>query len=551
MVNTPTIWKAQYRLNHTDTGHQFDPDLIDIGMGRYLVVWTESDGPIGTSNGSDLVGQIFDAKGQRVGDEFQINHNFFVDNEQDAALATRPGGGFVMVYEDTDSNGTAIASDTYDVDGHRITSGVPIAIAPDPGGATTISNPAIAMRPDGSYLVTYQSSNGSGDTDIVARTVSTTGTVSGQFTILNEPDNSVDPQAAALTNGNYVLVYQDEVNADTTDHDIRFSIATQAGGIVVDGTLITPDSDDEIQPHVTALVGGGFVAVWTQENGDGGVTGIKARIYDNNGSPHATEFTVNTTTAGDQNEPEVTALPDGGFVVIWDDDEADLERGQRFDANGTKVGSEFIAGSLGNEANPVVATLGDGRFIAGFGVLGVDDIHGTIFDPRGDHIVGTDGKDMLTSRKDGAEVSGKKGSDILLGFNGDDELHGGNGNDQLSGGRGKDMLWGNKGHDKFVFDAALGHGNVDTIEDMKHHKDKIWLDKDIFSAIGNQLGSGEFQKGSHADDSHDYIIYDQHKGRLFYDPDGDGNAGKIKFAKVDPGTKLTHDDFQMIDGLAI
>lgn len=45
--------------------------------------------------------------------------------------------------------------------------------------------------------------------------------------------------------------------------------------------------------------------------------------------------------------------------------------------------------------------------------------------------------------------------------------------------------------------------------------------------------------------------YDQPKGRLFYDPDGDGNADKIKFASVDPGTKLTYDDFHMIDGLAI
>ncbi len=159
MVNTPTTWKAQFRLNHTDTGHQFDPDVIDIGMGRYLAVWTESaGGPIGTSNGSDLVGQIFDAKGHRVGDEFQVNQNFFVQNELDAALATRPSGGFVMVYEvanSSDSKRVAIASDTYDADGHRITSGVPIAIAPDPGTAT-LGNPAIAMRPDGSYLVTYQ-----------------------------------------------------------------------------------------------------------------------------------------------------------------------------------------------------------------------------------------------------------------------------------------------------------------------------------------------------------------------------------------------------------
>ena len=114
------------------------------------------------------------------------------------------------------------------------------------------------------------------------------------------------------------------------------------------------------------------------------------------------------------------------------------------------------------------------------------------------------------------------------------------------------MLWGNKGHDKFVFDSALGGGNVDTIEDMEHGTDKIWLAKSIFPAIGNHLGSGEFQMGNHADDPNDFIIYNKSKGKLFYDPDGDGNTySKIKFAEVDHGTKLDYHDFAMIDGLAI
>ena len=146
MVNTPTIWKARYQLNHTDTGNQTDPDIVDIGMGRYVAVWTESSGgPIGTANGTDLVGQIFDAEGHRVGSEFQVNFNYKIDNESNAALATRPDGGFVMVYEDTDASGTSIRAETYDVNGVRLSSGVTYSIAGDPG-ADTLSNPAIAMR---------------------------------------------------------------------------------------------------------------------------------------------------------------------------------------------------------------------------------------------------------------------------------------------------------------------------------------------------------------------------------------------------------------------
>ena len=219
-------------------------------------------------------------------------------------------------------------------------------------------------------------------------------------------------------------------------------------------------------------------------------------------------------------------------------------RGQRFDASGSKVGNEFVAGSLGSVIRPAVAALGDGRFIAGFEQFSGDqDIHGTIFDPRGNHIVGTNGKDVLTSPQERRRVIGKKGADILLGHKGDDELHGGRGGDKLAGGRGNDMLWGNKGHDKYVFDTALGIGNVDRIQDMQHNVDQIWLDKDIFSAIGNTLGSGEFHQGPHAHDANDHIIYTKSTGKLYYDPDGQGGIGKTQFAKVDPGTNLDNDDF--------
>ncbi len=107
MTTTPKVWRATQQANFTDAGDQSDPQIVDIGSGRYVVVWTEAaGGPIATSPGSDLVGQIFDARGNRIGTEFRANLSFFADNEQNAALDTRPAGGFVMVYTDTDAAGS-------------------------------------------------------------------------------------------------------------------------------------------------------------------------------------------------------------------------------------------------------------------------------------------------------------------------------------------------------------------------------------------------------------------------------------------------------------
>src|SRR5262245_9826254 len=55
--------------------------------------------------------------------------------------------------------------------------------------------------------------------------------------------------------------------------------------------------------HVAALIGGSFVAVWTEADGDapvgGSGSGIAARVDNGAGAP-ATFLIVNTSVAGDQ-----------------------------------------------------------------------------------------------------------------------------------------------------------------------------------------------------------------------------------------------------------
>ena len=90
-----------------------------------------------------------------------------------------------------------------------------------------------------------------------------------------------------------------------------------------------------------------------------------------NGSKFGEEFLVNTTTAGNQFNPQVTTLTDGGFVVTWDDPSnagADKSlsgiRGQKFTANGAKSGSEIQinATTTNNQALSAVTALSGGRF---------------------------------------------------------------------------------------------------------------------------------------------------------------------------------------------
>jgi Ca2+-binding RTX toxin-like protein len=461
VTTTPTIWKTQHQGNPTDAGNQLDLALVDIGLGRYVAVWTElNGGPIGATAGHDIVGQVYDAEGNPIGSEFQVNVDWTDDNETKPALAARPDGGFVMVYEDTDASGTSIVVQVYDVDGNVVPL-TPISITLD-AGADILANPSVAVRDDGSFLVVYQRGDGAGDTDIVGKIVSPAGVVGAEFDIVNQTDDTEDPEVAVLSNGNYVVVAQDEDAGDGSNRDVEIRIVSSAGAILNGEVIDDAEGDDQTDVQVAALAGGGFVVVWTEENGDGSGEGIRAAIYDSDGNLEGSVFTANTPAAGNQNAADIVALGDGGFVVVWDDNAAGVTRGQRFNASGAKVGDEFVAGDDGAEMEPVVALLGDGRFIAGFDQVGgaETDAHLTIFDPRENVIAGTGENDVITARLEGATINGLDGDDTLLGQGG---------NDILDGGAGEDVMSGRGGNDTYHVDSIgddvneIAGGGTDTV----------------------------------------------------------------------------------------
>lgn len=164
-------------------------------------------------------------------------------------------------------------------------------------------------------------------------------------------------------------------------------------------------------------------------------------------------------------------------------------------------------------------------------------------------------------------LRGFGGNDELNGEFGDDELHGGNGNDALNGGRGADDLFGGAGADTlnggrgndsltggvgggvdtFVFNTALGAGNVDRIEDFSSAFDQIAIDNAVFTGLVlGPLAAGEFRLGANAADANDHILYQSSTGNLFFDQDGTGAIGKVLFAQLDAGTVINAGDFTVI-----
>jgi predicted nucleic acid-binding Zn-ribbon protein len=122
-------------------------------------------------------------------------------------------------------------------------------------------------------------------------------------------------------------------------------------------------------PAVAGTPDGGFVVVWESAGADGSADGIALQRYDSGGGAVGGELQVNTHTTGNQQDPAVAVGSDGTFVVVWDGAAQDGDQrgifGQRFDSAGNPAGDEFQVNAMGtgDQNDAVVAKFSDGGFV--------------------------------------------------------------------------------------------------------------------------------------------------------------------------------------------
>ena len=84
------------------------------------------------------------------------------------------------------------------------------------------------------------------------------------------------------------------------------------------GRLNITTSGEQQNPVVTGLPNGNFVVVWADRAGnDGSEGGIFAQIYTSQFETVGAEFVVNSYTDYWQTRPEVSSTSSGDFLVTW------------------------------------------------------------------------------------------------------------------------------------------------------------------------------------------------------------------------------------------
>jgi hypothetical protein len=341
-------------VNTGSNGDQGAPAVARDADGDFVVVWESAD----DGDGYGIFGQRYNAGGQAVGGEFQVNAATSND-QRTPDVAMEADGDFVVVWQSDghDGDGLGVYGQRYSSAG--VKQGGEFQVNVTTTGDQ--SQPSVAVDAEGNFVVAWQSDPSGADEEVVARVYHTTGAAQTAEIAVNTTTagGQTAPAVATDASGNFLVAWQ-SADADGSGVFARcFDAAGTAACAEFPVNATTANAQDS--PAIAAEAGGAFMVAWESLAQDGDGETIVARRFDAGGTPQGGEFTVNTTTAGDQSRPAVAAAAAGGFVVGWQSaDGSGLGvYAQHYDAGGAPVSGELTVNAYTDDDQSVPAVAAD------------------------------------------------------------------------------------------------------------------------------------------------------------------------------------------------
>ncbi|AXY59742.1 VCBS domain-containing protein [Acinetobacter sp. WCHAc010052] len=347
----------------------YTPDVGYSGTDSFTYTVSDGQGGSSTATVNVTVNAVNHAPEFTTTGEFPVNT--YTDNNQNSSSVTAlSDGGFVVTWQSNgqDGSGFGIYAQRYAADGQP--QGGEFRVNTYTASSQYYSS--VTALSDGGFVVTWQS-NGqdSWDDGIYAqRYVADGQPQGGEFRVNTYTVSSQDSSSVtALSDGGFVVTWQ-SIGQDSSGYGVyaqRYAADGQPQGGEFQVNTYTYNWQDN--PSVTALSDGGFVVTWQSNGQDGSGYGVYAQRYAADGQPQGGEFKVNTYTYNWQENPSVTALSDGGFVVTWQSNGQDGLGygiyGQRYAADGQPQGGEFKVNTYttDGQAYSSVTALSDGGFV--------------------------------------------------------------------------------------------------------------------------------------------------------------------------------------------
>jgi VCBS repeat-containing protein len=321
---------GEFLVNTQTLGSQSDTAVTALASGGFVVTWTDASATGPDASSSGIKAQLFSSSGAAIGSEFLVNTTT-LNAQRIPTVAALSSGGFVITWADTslqggDASVSSVKAQIFDASGAKV--GGEFLVNTNTANAQDTA--VVAGLTSGGFVISWHDSSATlGDSSkdsVKAQIFDASGAkVGGEFLVNTETlSNQQQETITGLGNGGFVIAWADGSNHGDPDN---FGIKLQvfdASGAKVGGEILanTTTQGPQIQPHVEALQGGGFIVSWGDYSGAGpeaGTAGVKAQIFTDSGAKVGGEFIVNSQAQGTQSDPAIAHGADGGFAAVWAD----------------------------------------------------------------------------------------------------------------------------------------------------------------------------------------------------------------------------------------
>jgi hypothetical protein len=325
------------------------------------------------------------AQPRPVGSEFSVNGNT-ESKQRNPAAAFNAAGSALVVWEN-DKNG--LRGRFYGRDGAPLTDELglvanrKLTTIPSQGIELIRKDPTVAFLPSGEVLLAWTEERDDVsvdlfiehrtvlDRDVLAQKFTAAGVAEGAPVRLNTTTAGFQSVPKILVrNGNdAVVVWQsDDQTLASTGDGIYGRLVRPSTGQPSSAEIKLSSSGLASSAAIAGSPNGSFAVAWYAADAD--TLGVFVRLFGKGASPQGAEFRVNTTVAGQQVRPAITADPNtGGFLAVWQGQAGSISvshiYGQFVGAGGNLIGPEFrvVQGVAKAQISPSVACVAGNHFL--------------------------------------------------------------------------------------------------------------------------------------------------------------------------------------------
>jgi hypothetical protein len=357
-----------FLVNTTTFGNQSQPTVASDGEGNFIIAWQTIDQD---GNGYGIFAQRYDFDGNVIGSEFQVNTSTIGHQTKPDAAMNADDGSAIIVWQGPDVDGLGIFAQRYDAAGNAVGGEFQVNQFTDLDQVSA----TVSMNANGETVIAWVSDHRAvfdpTDTEktVFVQWYDASGISVGEEVVVHSLNPEFEaqelPDVAIDAEGNFVATWQ-TINQDGNTWGVfgrQFlsdKSPVQPIEFQINQTVLAPQR----HASVASDEAGNFVVAWQSHAQDASGPGVFARAYDACGVAQTDEFLVPTEDQGPQTSPVMALAPTGELGIFWTGhgiDRVEGAHGRIFDVDVGPVPPWVLQGTIGDDI--FLVDMSDDHFV--------------------------------------------------------------------------------------------------------------------------------------------------------------------------------------------